>query len=185
MYQKTVVASNRVAATAMIQETSGEQLPTEENGDNIEGYAPEEFAPMTNTGSPLREYIDNINNTLANPILISLDNQTTEEEGRTIEGDALTYPESQEPQSAAPHREDFTNIINCGIDNLALSLLDMIDETPYLEPSDQLEDTPPSSPGTGGQHHRRPPGTRGPGNHDRTGASTTAPPRCYAEFDPG
>ena len=30
-----------------------------------------------------------------------------------------------------------------------------------------------------GQHHRRPPGRRGPGNHDRTGASTTAPPRCY------
>ena len=93
MYQKTVVASNRVAATAMIQETSGEQLPTEENGDNIEGYAPEEFAPMPNTAAPLREYIDNINNTLANPIIISLDNQTTEEEGRTIEGDALTYPE--------------------------------------------------------------------------------------------
>ena len=82
MYQKTVVASNRVAATAMIQETSGEQLPTEENGDNIEGYAPEEFTPMPNTTAPLREYIDNINNTLANPIIISLDNQTTEEEGR-------------------------------------------------------------------------------------------------------
>ena len=82
MYQETVVASNRVAATAMIQETSGEQLPTEENGDNIEGYAPEEFAPMPNTAAPLREYIDNINNTLANPIIISLDNQTTEEEGR-------------------------------------------------------------------------------------------------------
>ena len=36
-----------------------------------------------------------------------------------------------------------------------------------------------------GQHHRRPPGRRGPGNHDRTGASTTAPSRCYADFDPG
>ena len=143
MYQKTVVASNRVAATAMIHETSGKQLPTEENGDNIEGYAPEEFAPMPNTTAPLREYIDNINNnTLANPTLISLDNQTTEKEGRTIKDDALTYHESQKPQSAAPHREDFTNIINSGIDNLALSLIDIIEETPDLEPSDQLEDTP-------------------------------------------
>ena len=97
---------------------------------------------MPNTAAPLREYIDKINNTLANPILISLDNQTTEEEGRTIEGDALTYPESQESQSPAPHREDFTNIINSGIDNLALSLIDIIEETPDLEPSDQLEDTP-------------------------------------------
>ena len=40
----------------------------------------------------------------------------------------------------------YINIINSRIDNLAISLLDMIAETPDLEPSDQLKDAPEAAP---------------------------------------
>ena len=143
MYRTTREGGDRVAAAATTQESSRQPLPTEENGINTEGDAPEDFALLPNTAAPLREDIDNINNnSLTNPTLTSLDNRTTEEVGRPVEGDALTHPNPQEQQSAAPPREDYINIINSGIDNLAISLIDMIAETPDLEPSHQLEDTP-------------------------------------------